>query len=314
MFRHGAGACIALLLSLMLTSQTADAQTASVSERSYLGYGRLITNDYIGDGSDRWRTMSWTSSRIWGPEWRGTPPAGFGEMIELRLSAEIFAPVDLDIPAVGDRPYAGALSVGVHTHFMWHGFDTALGADLVMTGSGTGLGSLQRELHNVLGVQEPSRLTLDNQIGGGFHPTLVGEIGRDLALAPNIRLRPFLEARAGAETLVRAGADLTIGRAGSTDLMVRENTTGQRYRVVRGESLTGFSFLIGADIAHVAESIYLPSDRGLELTPSRDRLRAGMHWQGEAASAFYGLTYLGEEFEAQTEGQVVGSIRINLSF
>jgi hypothetical protein len=235
-------------------------------------------------------------------------------MVELRLSAEIFAPVNLDRPDAGDRPYAGALAVGAHTHFNWQGFETAVGADLVMTGSGTGLGSLQRAVHGLLGVQEPSGATLDNQIGGGFHPTLVGEIGRDLALTPSIHLRPFLEGRAGAETLVRAGFDMTFGGVGADDFMTRTSTTGQRYRVVRGQGETGFSFLVGADVAHVADSIYLPEDRGVELTPSRDRLRAGLHWQGDEASAFYGLTYLGEEFEAQTEGQVVGSIRINLSF
>ena len=71
---------------------------------------------------------------------------------------------------------------------MWQGFDTALGADMVMTGSGTSLGSFQRALHNALGVTEPSRSTPDNQIAGGFHPTIVGEIGRNLSLTPNLLL------------------------------------------------------------------------------------------------------------------------------
>jgi hypothetical protein len=309
MYRHVAYACIAIAASLMLTPRTADA-----GERTHLGYGRLITNDYIGDGEDRWRTMSWTSSRVWGPEWTGTAPSTFGEMIELRLSAEIFAPVDLDSPAAGDRPYACALAVGAHTHFVWKGFETAVGADLVVTGSGTGLGDLQRAVHDLLGVQEPSGATLDNQIGGGLHPTFVGEIARDLSLTPNIHLRPFMEGRAGAETLLRAGFDMTFGSVGADDFMSRTSTTGQRYRVVSGEGATGFSFLVGGDIAHVADSIYLPADRGIALTSSRDRLRAGLHWQGEEASAFYGVTYLSEEFESQSEGQILGSIRVNLSF
>lgn len=84
--------------------------------------------------------------------------------------------------------------------------------------------------------------------------------------------------------------------------------------MVTDDDATGFTFLLGADIAHVSDSIYLPEERGFTLTDTRDRLRAGMHWQGEKASAFYGVTYLGEEFDAQTDGQVVGSIRINLSF
>lgn len=302
-----------VLLALVLIV-TAAAAGADAPLRERLGHGRLMSNDYFGDGSDRWRTGAWTSSRVWGPGWSGAVPKSFGDLIELRLSSEILAPENLTRAANDDRPFAGALSVGAHTHFRWQGLDAALGADMVVTGSGTGLGSLQRAVHKALGVRVPSQETLDNQIAGGLHPTVVGELGRDLALMPRLNLRPFVEARAGAETLVRAGFDLTFGRVGPGELLVRENTTGHRYRVIENEEARGFSFLLGADMAKVTDSIYLPEDRGLELTDSRDRVRAGIHWQGESASAFYGLSYLGEEFETQSEGQLVGSIRINLSF
>ena len=290
------------------------APAADAGDRHSLGYGRLMTNDYFGDGKDRWRTGSWTSSRVWGSEWTGKAPASFGELIELRVSSEIFAPDNLDRPAAGDRRYAGALSLGAHSHFSWKGFETALGADLVVTGSGTGLGNFQRAVHKALDVRKPSAATLDNQIGGGLHPTLVAEVGRDLSLTPRLHLRPFLEGRAGPETMVRAGVDLTFGNVGIGELLVRESVTGHRYRVISDNSAPGFSFLLGADIAHVSDSIYLAEEDGYALTDSRDRLRAGVHWQGDRATAFYGVTYLGEEFEAQREGQVVGSIHIKLSF
>ncbi len=309
MLYNVAGSFTALLLSLMMTAPVAEA-----GERTKLGYGRLMTNDYFGDGKDRWRTGSWTSSRVWGSQWNGKAPNAFGDLIELRLSSEIFAPDNLENASAGDRRYAGALSIGAHTHFTWQGLDAALGADMVVTGANTGLGSFQRAVHKVLGVRQPSQATLDNQISNGFHPTVVAEFGRDLAVSPRMHIRPFIEGRAGAETLVRAGVDLTFGSMGTGELLVRESVTGHRYRVISDESATGFSFLLGADFAHVSDSIYLPEEDGFELTDSRDRIRAGVHWQGERATAFYGLTYLGEEFEAQTEGQVVGSIRINLSF
>lgn len=309
MFKNVVGALTAVILSVLVCAPVAQAEP-----RETLGYGRLLSNDYFGDGNDRWRTGSWTSSRIWGPEWTGTAPSGFGELIELRLSAEIFAPDDLARASAGDRPYAGALSVGMHTHFDMQGFETALGADLVVTGSGTGLGNFQRAVHKALGVRVPSRVTLDDQISGGFHPTVVAEMGRDLALTPQLHLRPFIEGRAGAETLVRAGIDLTFGSVGLDELLVRESVTGHRYRVVQNPEAGGFSFLLGADIAHVADSIYLPEGRGFTLTDSRERVRAGVQWQGVRASAFYGLTYLGEEFEAQTEGQVLGSLQVKFSF
>lgn len=307
MFRRVSGSLFALALSLAFVAGPIEA-----GPREKLGYGRLMTNDYFGDGKDRWRTGSWTSSRVWGSDWTGDVPATFGDLIELRLSSEIIAPDNLGRPAAADRRYVGALTIGAHTHFEWQGLDAALGADLVLTGSGTGLGSFQRTIHKILGVRQPSSGTLDNQITGLF-PTVVAEIGRDLSVTPNVNIRPFLEGRAGAETMVRAGFDLTFGSVGRDELLVRESVTGHRYRVVKNEDVTGFSLLVGADIAHVASSEYLPDD-GYQLINSRDRLRAGVQWQGERASAFYGLTYLGEEFEAQTDGQLVGSISINLSF
>ena len=309
MFRRVMRLAFALVLPFFMLAQGVDA-----GPREKLGYGRLVTNDYFGDGSDRWRTGSITSSRIWGSTGHTDQPRAFGDMIELRLSSEIFAPDNLGRPSAGDRPYAGALSAGLHTHFTWQGFDAAMGVDLVLTGEGTGLGSLQRSVHKVVGATKPSRNTLDNQIDGGLHPTFVGEVARDMALSQNVHLRPFLEGRAGAETMLRAGVDLTFGSIGMGEILVREAVTGQRYRVVRNNEARGFTFLLGADIAHVDDSIFLPSDRGIELTSSRDRLRAGLHWQGEGAEAFYALTYLGEEFEAQNEGQLVGSLRIKFSF
>ncbi|MCX7567258.1 DUF2219 family protein [Sulfitobacter sp. F26169L] len=304
-----AGSLIAFTISLFITAQTVDA-----GERQRLGYGRLMTNDYFGDGKDRWRTGAWTSSRIWGGDWNGQRPGAFGDLVELRLSSEILAPDNLTRASAGDRPYAGALSIGAHTHFTWQGFDAALGADLVVIGADSGLGSFQRAVHKVLGVRKPSQATLDGQIGNGVHPTVVAELGRDLALMPRLHLRPFLEGRAGVETMVRAGIDLTFGTVGTGELLVRESVTGHRYRVIRNDANSGFSFLLGVDMAHVTDSTYLPEDRGYELTQSRDRVRAGMHWQGQRATAFYGLTYLGEEFKAQKSGQVVGSVSVNFSF
>tara|TARA_R110002049_G_scaffold23781_3_gene84472 strand:+ start:82486 stop:83403 length:918 start_codon:yes stop_codon:yes gene_type:complete len=305
MFRLIAAALLAPLVAL---------SPAHAGDRQRLGYGHLITNDFLGDGQDRWRSGAVSSSRIWGPTWTGTAPAGFGELVELRLGMAVLAPDNLRMPAVGDRPYAGTLSAGLHTHFSRQGYDISLGGDLVFTGPNTGLGSLQRAFHDLLDTTGPSSTMLDNQIGNGVHPTFVGEVGRSVDLGHNMRLRPFVEARAGAETLLRVGADLTIGDIGQGELLIRDITTGQRYRSIQNPDLGGFSFVLGADIAHVADSIYLPENRGFVLTDRRDRLRAGVHWQGDGASVFYGVTWLGREFEAQTEGQLVGSLRVNLRF
>jgi hypothetical protein len=56
-------------------------------------------------------------------------------------------------------------------------------------------------------------------------------------------------------------------------------------------------------------------NRGPGATEVRKRVRLGLHWQGENNTAvFYGMTWLGEEFDGQAGGQVIGSARLNLWF
>ena len=57
---------------------------AMAEERVTLGWGRIFTNDQIGDGKDRWRTGSYTVSRVRGPSWQGHAGHGFGDILELR--------------------------------------------------------------------------------------------------------------------------------------------------------------------------------------------------------------------------------------
>ncbi len=303
MLRTLAAFCLMVLVSL----------PAMAGDRSLLGYGRLITNDSLADGRDRWQSGSISSSHVWGPAWQGHAPARFGKVLEMRLGAAIMSPQRLTNPAPSDRPFAGALSLGVHTHARLRRLDISAGADVVLTGPSTGLGSLQRELHELIDVNPSSDAVLDAQIPDGVHLSVVAEAARDIAFGANTRLRPFVEARAGVETMLRAGVDLTVGQLGQAELWVRDPVTGQRYRVIQNSD-PGFSFVMGGDVARVTDSIYLPASRGITLSDTRNRLRAGIHWQGEQASAFYGLTWLGEEFEGQGGNQVVGSVRVRLRF
>ena len=90
--------------------------------------------------------------------------------------------------------------------------------------------------------------------------------------------------------------------------------TGHRYRAIRRD-WTGTSLVLGADIAHVESSEFLPAERGFDVENTRERLRAGFHWQNKHGLAvFYGLTYLSEEFQDQPEGQILGSVRLHLRF
>lgn len=288
---------------------------ATAGERVKLGYGRLVTNDLIGDRRDRWRTGSVASSWVWGPDWQGHAPDRFGQLIELRFNAEIIAPENLSAPAPGDRPYAGAVSLGLHTHFQAQSLEVAMGGDLVITGPQTGLDDLQEGLHDIFNGQDMGTATRSTQIGNDINPTGVIEVGHTLRFGTQTALRPFVEARAGAETLVRVGADLSFGSAGQGELLVRDPVTGHRYRTVQN-AIPGFSLMLGGDVAHVTHSEFLPSNQGYTLEDARNRLRGGVHWQGRAGHrAFYGLTWLGREFEGQRKaGQVVGSVRLHVEF
>ncbi len=286
---------------------------AIAEERQRLGYGLLFVNDFIGDGEDRWRTGSAASSRVYGRGWSGELPSNLGDILELRFGAEIIAPEDLRTPTADDRLYAGSLSLGLHTHFQKAGWEMALGGDISLIGSQNGLDEFQSALHDLLGVDRPSDTVTDTQIGNRIVPTVVFETGRVFDIGVNSRIRPFLEARAGVETLVRAGFDLTIGRVGQGELWVRDSVTGHRYRAIK-QATPGMALVLGADFTAVQDSEFLPETGGLERSDERSRVRAGVHWQGENAALFYGMTWLSEEFEAQDESQVLGAVQISLKF
>ena len=308
------GRIAALFLLMTAVTTAAMAQDSPSGGRKSLGYGLLFVNDLLGDGRDRWRTGSVMSSRVFGPDWAGGLPGQAGEVLELRFLGEVMAPDNLVTPAPGDRPFAGSLSLGLHTHYETaRGTEISLGGDVVAIGPQTSLDNLQTTLHDVFGMNSASAATLNAQIGDKIRPTATLEMARDVALAEQTRLRPFMELRGGVETYARVGFDVTIGQAGLGELLTRDPVTGHRMRVVRQQA-PGLSWILGADVAKVWDSVYLPEDRGYALTDSRARARLGLHWQGEKSMVFYGMTYLGEEFVGQGSGQLVGALQFSLKF
>lgn len=275
-----------------------------------LGTGRLAVNDVYVGPYDRWQTGSLSMSLAFGQRWNGTLPDRPGELLELRMMGQVVAPDNLVTPDPRDRPYANALSFGMHTHFAWQGMEVAAGADLVATGDQTGLHTIQSALHDVIGVPGVSEATRAAGIGKGSHPTVVAEAGRDFAFGA-AHLRPFVEGRYGIETLVRAGVDLTIGTAADGKLLVRDPVSGHRYRVIGGRD-PGISFVLGADYAHVTDSVFLPQPA--HTLEDRLRLRAGLHLEHRRGRIFYGVAWLSPEFAAQPQGQLVGALRLDYDF
>ena len=282
---------------------------AAQGGRVTLGWGRMFDNDALGDGHDRWHTGAYTVSVIRGAEFSGQLPDRIGALLEWRLHSEIVAPANLANPAPGDRRYAGVLSFGLHSQSQWQGMELELGADMVAIGPMTGVSGVQKWVHHALGIAEPNT---SGQITDRVVPTISGELGRSFDLG-SMRLRPYVAAQAGVETLARAGFDLTFGAFGSDAVMVRDGVTGQRYRAAPSTLSPGFSFTAGGDVTRVFASVLLPAN-GPAAEDMRTRLRAGVHWQGQRASAFYGLTWLSPEFVGQGSGQTVGSLSFNLQF
>lgn len=282
--------------------------------RVTLGYGRLFTNDRLGDGQDRWRTGSWSFSAVSGFGWDGARPLRAGEIVELRFRAEIISPGALSGPGSDDRPYVGARTYGMHSHWAALGGEVSAGVDVTMTGPQTRIADFQNRWHQDFSAPTLSEEVIAGQIGNGAHPSFTLEFGRPLRVGGMALVRPFVEVQGGVEQIARIGADVILGRVGQGDLMIRDQPTGHLYRVTK-DGVTGLSLVAGADWARVGESLWLPEDRGFSVLDTRWRARAGLILQTTPRSDWFaGLTWLSEEFAGQPEGQLLGSITISLRY
>lgn len=296
---------LAVAASLIFAAVAANADSGTLST------GRLFSNDFLGDGKDRWRTGSYVVSKVTGGRASQDAPSYSEKFLEWRFRSEIISPANTASPAPGDRRYVGSLSIGLHKHFRRGGWETSLGFDLVATGPSTRVSDFHQIVHDQ--IDQPVDAAVANQIEDRLHPTVLVELARVMPLSNNIALRPFMEAQAGVETLARAGLDITIGDQCQKVLRIRDVATGHRYRATPCVGM-GRALLIGVDTARVFDSRYLPSKQGYELTDRRNRLRFGIELYGKRGYVFYGLTYLGREFVAQNEGQLVGSLNVGFNF
>lgn len=286
------------------------AGSIQADERTMLGYGHLLSNDFLGDGEDRWRTGSFALSQFWGHSGlRTKAPGRPGELIEFRFRSEIIAPDNLLSASAFDRLYSGVLSIGAHTHFNSGIWEASVGVDLVAVGEQTGLSSFHRNAHKLIGEEEFGSVV---EVDDGIYPTLLGEVGTTYHLGSDVLVRPFVEVQAGIETFVRAGVDLEFGKTCGSRIQARDVTTGHRYDGARCPSSNELGATIGLDVARVYESRYLPQRNGFELEDIRLRMRAGILYAGKHHSIFYGVTWLGREFSTQPSSQVVGTISLKL--
>lgn len=298
----------ALAAVALLPSPNASAQSA---ERSLVGVSRIFNNDFLGDGKDRWRTGSYQASATWGFFGDSAPDRPFA-LMEYRLRAEILAPESLArTTSFPDRPYAGVIGLGAFTHMERGAYNISFGGELAFVGPSTGLGRFQTWVHERLSIQTPQMLA--EQLPNRVYPTVQAEVSRDIEFGTGI-LRPFGEVQAGLETYARVGFDAVFGRNLSRNFFLRDPVTGQLMTNVRASDDASWGFMVGGDVAFVDSSRLLPVSRGYRVKQNRTRLRAGIVREAEGGGLFYGVTYLGPEFERQREGQVTGSLHLRLNF
>jgi hypothetical protein len=176
-------------------------------------------------------------SLFFGPGYGADPLAlPPGRLLEFRLSHQFVTPEPRRAGPGATGPSPGPSRSRLLTHGRLGDLETSLGAGLAVTGPQTGTFRFQRWLHERLGYPLPR--PEGREVADGVHPVLLtAEIGRSLGQRP--RVRPFVEARAGLETLLRAGVDLTWGRQGAARVMLREPVTGQRVPAMWGPREAG---------------------------------------------------------------------------
>ncbi len=299
-------AVIGLFITLVLVCRPG---LAVAEDARPLHFALTVSNDSLGDWHDRWRSSSVEVGVLAGASKAGEWSPRLGELLEYRFRSDVLMPADVGNPHPDDRRHAGVLAFGLHSYVVMNTIDLRVGGDLAIIGQQTGLYDFQTRLHKILGFDTPN--LLDFQIPNTVRLDVSAEAGRALRWEDRV-LRPFVEVRVGTEDLVRLGADLMFG-SGSEDLTMRVETTG--HRVPYGHRLTsGWGFVVGADIAKIDDSLYLPENFGYTLTSARVRVRGGVVYTGRRFDVFYGLTWLGREFKAQPEGQFVGTLQGRFEF
>ena len=273
----------------------------------------MITNDFFGDGEDRWRTGSIDVSLTFGGDDQRILPTKAWQRYQVRVRAEIIAPHNLVTPSATGRQYAGVLGLGLFTHFQKKEYDIYYGGELVFVGENTGVGSFQKNFHEALAIAPPSAAILGNQLPNAVYPTLHAGISKSWRGEKSL-IRPFAEVQAGVETFVRVGTDAIFGSAMINDFLLRDSVSGQLVNHAKADNSIGFAFLVGADAAYIADSNYLPNSGATKFKEFRPRVRAGVVYETHKFDMFYGLTWLGKEFEAQPDSQLIGSLNLRMHF
>ncbi len=296
-------AALSLLLANIGHAQSTDGG-------SFDGYASSFTNDFFGDGHDRWRSASYQGSLFY-----RLPDGGLADHVEWRARAEIVSPWTPAEQPGFDRPFVTAIGIGVFGHRRFGVLQGRAGAELLSIGSETVLAELQLAAHDRLNLKKSFHMTDESHesVENSVAFRLSTELAYQFALNDNLAIRPYALVTGGAEQVGTFGADLLIGSIAGQNVWTRDVTTG-RLVSPQAHLAEGVSFVAGWDSSFVESSYLIPDDSSARLLDERSRARAGVQLNGAMGNIFIGQAWLSEEFEGQVEAQRVGMMSISFIF
>lgn len=299
----------AILLFLLFTLLLA-APAKSQDRPDYRGEVGSLTNDYFGDGHDRWRSGSY--QRSYYSEGRRSQ---WADGIELRARSEIVTPWTPSRQPGGDVPYSTALGAAVLLHNRVLGFDTRLGGEVLLMGDASGMERVQSTFHDTLEMGssfDPSRHDLD-RVENGVALRFGSEIGRVVTLGPTHMLRPYIDASFGADQSAGAGLDFVAGPLAGARIWTRDVVTG-RLLTPQVNQIGGTSWVAGWDVRAVEKSVHFPDHSAVTLAPIQKRARIGVQVSSGVANFFFGQAWMSPTFEEQAEPQRLGMLSVAFIF
>lgn len=143
----------------------------------------------------------------------------------------------------------------------------------------------------------------------GLSPHGLVENDQRLRLNRQFALRPFARLRARRDRANRSGADAGIGTS-RLFLVARETAANRAIPPFSGAQR--YSLVLGADrfLAEAHANIIA----GPGQAHRQDRLRAGLNFQEDDVTLFYGMTWFGQTRSSAPVGEVLGSFLLRLRF
>lgn len=302
--------------ALAMTSLTTTASAGMLSG-AFLGKsaGRAdaFTNDFIGDGQDRWSTFSSMNSSMY-------QGGLIGGKSEFRFRSELITPWgDGRQPRNADRIHAQVIGLGLFNEREIGNLNLKFGGEAIVTGDITGLAATQSFVHNVFGFGNGYNRAEDNprELDTGLHGQGHFEASYDFNAGEYLLVRPFAGYKHGFETGATVGADVVLGNLSRANHWSRDPVSGFLIPAERAAADTlkfgNVAIIAGYDITSMSSSELFPED-GVSMTDSYTRTRLGAQIDIGIGQWFIGGSQIGEQFNGQYEPQTVGVISFDFVF